>query len=107
MEIETLRQILGRRVREKRQERGFTQEGLANPTSLTRTSITNIERGHQLVSLVALYEISSALGTEVGALIPSHGEVEREHAMMQKLPSTAADKADIANWIDSVTGDVD
>lgn len=76
-------------------------------TSLTRTSITNIERGHQLVSLVALYEISNALDVEVSDLVPSRSEVEREYEMMRKLPHSATDKADIVSWVDSVTGDVD
>ena len=105
MKTEALRRIFGRSLRSKRQGKAITQERLAELTSLTRTSITNIERGHQLVSITALYELADALDVEIDELLPSREEVQRQLEAMSKLPPTAEDKADIADWINSVTAD--
>lgn len=105
MKTEVLKRIVGRSLRDKRKEKAATQERLAELTSLTRTSITNIERGHQLVSLTALYELADALDAEIDELLPSRQEVQRQVEAISKLPAAATDKADIAHWIDSVTAD--
>jgi transcriptional regulator with XRE-family HTH domain len=57
----------------------LTQQGLANLVSLTRTSITNVERGRQKFLLHTLAEIARALGVEPSSLLPSlEAEPERE-----------------------------
>lgn len=107
MKTEILRRLFGRSIRQTREAKGLTQEGLAKLTSLTRTSITNIERGHQLVSISALYELAEALDVEIGELLPTRDDVQRNLEAISRLPSTAEDKADIAHWVDSVTADPD
>lgn len=85
----------------------MTQEHLAEMTSLSRTSITNIERGNQLVSVTSLYELAEALDIEISELLPTCEEVQRNLEAISRLPSDIGEKADIAHWIDSVTADSD
>jgi len=64
---------VGRRIRKERMERGLTQEELGAAVSLTRTSITNIERGRQKVTLQTFANIVGALGLAPTALLPENG----------------------------------
>lgn len=48
----------------------ITQEELARRVGMTRTSITNIERGRQKVQLHTLYDIAAALDTPIQNLLP-------------------------------------
>lgn len=75
--------LVGQAIKEKRELAGLTQEGLAQRVSLTRTSITNIEKGRQRILVHTLFQIAEALLIEPSALLPqSSGE----------KPSTLADK---------------
>lgn len=66
---------LGSQIREARRQSHLTQDELAGVVGLTRTSITNIERGRQPVSVYALVQLSSALGREPGSfLVPDDGK---------------------------------
>lgn len=62
---------LGGQIRKARTAAKVTQEELANTLHLTRTSVTNIERGRQPVMAHVLVQIASALNTTVQDLIPS------------------------------------
>jgi transcriptional regulator with XRE-family HTH domain len=61
---------LGRRVRRAREELGLTQEALASLVSLTRTSITNIEKGRQKILTHTLMDLAIALQTTCASLLP-------------------------------------
>lgn len=61
--------LIGQRIREAREKRGLSQERLANEVALTRTSITNIEKGRQKVLVHTLFLLSEALGVSVVELI--------------------------------------
>ena len=71
-----LYELVGRKVREKRERLEKTQDELARSIDLTRTSITNIERGRQKVPLHHLLRIASALGEELRDLIPTKAELD-------------------------------
>jgi len=60
----------GRRVRLARKKLGITQAELAKRIGLSRTSITNIERGRQKVLLHQIFELAGALGSSIDALLP-------------------------------------
>ena len=65
----------GRNVAQRRKELDVTQEVLAQRLSLSRPSITNIERGEQGVSLYMAIQIARALELEdVNMLIPRMNE---------------------------------
>jgi transcriptional regulator with XRE-family HTH domain len=72
-------QEVGRRIRAVRKQRNLTQEDLGGRVSLTRTSITNIEKGRQKLLLHTLAEIADALEVGASKLIPeSEGQPDQE-----------------------------
>ena len=64
---------IGQRVRWLRQEKGFTQEGLAETTGLHRAHVGAIERGEVDVSVVTLQRIGHGLHMSVAALLKGVG----------------------------------
>ena len=64
---------VGRRIRDARTKRTphLTQEALAGLVSLTRTSITNIEKGRQKVLLHTLADIAAAINVPLASLLPA------------------------------------
>jgi transcriptional regulator with XRE-family HTH domain len=67
----------GRMLSEMRRKKRISQEMLADELGLSRTSITNIEKGRQPVQLYSLYVIARLLGTDVKELLPSAAIFER------------------------------
>lgn len=61
---------LGRRIRTARLHFNLTQEQLADLLSLSRTSITNIEKGKQKILAHTLVELSEKLRVPINKLIP-------------------------------------
>lgn len=61
---------LGARLSRARQAAKITQEDLARAVGLSRTSITNIEKGRQPVQIHVLIRLADALGVSVGDLLP-------------------------------------
>lgn len=62
---------LGRRIATKRRDQNKTQEQLAVAVGLSRTSLTNIERGGQRILAHTVYEIAHELGISLFDLIPA------------------------------------
>lgn len=64
---------VGRRICAARKQRNpsLTQDELARRVGLTRTSITNVEKGRQKCLLHTLADIASALQVEVSSLVPN------------------------------------
>lgn len=56
---------LGKCVKAMRKLRGLTQADLAARANLERTSITNIESGNQVLTVVTINAIAAALGYRV------------------------------------------
>ena len=75
MPIRAVYREFGQRVRRGRNESGLTQDMLAHQIGLSRTSVTNIERGRQAVLLHQVYDIARALDTTVQALLPDEEPV--------------------------------
>jgi transcriptional regulator with XRE-family HTH domain len=61
--------ILTRNLRVLRQERGWSQEVMAERCGLHRTYVGAIERGERNVTLITLQEIAFALGVTAAELI--------------------------------------
>lgn len=61
---------VGRRIAVTRKKREITQAGLAKKISLTRTSITNIEKGRQKILIHTLIEIADILDVKLSDLLP-------------------------------------
>lgn len=60
----------GKHLRKLREERGWTQEDLADKAGMHFTYIGQIERGLRNPSLVNLERLSKALGINAGRLLP-------------------------------------
>lgn len=63
----TTRKQFGKRVRELRKARGYSQEDFADKAGLHRTYIGAIERGEQNVSLDNINKIAKALKIKVAS----------------------------------------
>ncbi len=61
----------GQLLAQVRRKKGKSQEFLADELGLSRTSITNIEKGRQPIQLHGLYRIARLLGVELKELLPS------------------------------------
>lgn len=61
---------LGKRIRELRKLKGFSQEDFAATAHLGRTYYGRVERGEQNISIQNLIQIAFVLHVEVGELIP-------------------------------------
>lgn len=73
-----LYEIVGRRVTEARKAAKLTQEELALSVSLTRTSITNIEKGRQKLLLHTLFDLAHAMQVPVSQLMPNLEPAENQ-----------------------------
>jgi transcriptional regulator with XRE-family HTH domain len=62
------RRAFGRRVRELRQARGYSQEELAERSGLHRTYISSLERGQRNVGLDNVHVLAEALGVPAAGL---------------------------------------
>jgi transcriptional regulator with XRE-family HTH domain len=63
-------QEFGRALATQRRQKGFSQAQFGAKVGLSRTSITNIERGRQPIQLHQLYFFSSVLSVDVSRLLP-------------------------------------
>lgn len=61
----------GQLLAQVRRKKGMSQEFLADELGLSRTSITNIEKGRQPIQLHSLYRIARLLSVELKELLPS------------------------------------
>jgi transcriptional regulator with XRE-family HTH domain len=59
----------GIRMKAIREDRGYSQERLAELARLHRTYIGSVERGERNVSLVNIWRIADALGVKPSALL--------------------------------------
>ena len=70
MNEKSINKAFGTRLREERDRSSLTQEELAKRLGIARTTIANIERGRQSVSIPVLYRLASALGVSPEILLP-------------------------------------
>jgi len=70
VDVENFYREVGHKIKVQREQFGLTQEALASQVSLTRTSITNIEKGRQKFLLHTLIDIATALGVAPASLLP-------------------------------------
>ena len=62
---------VGARIQKLRKEQKMTQDVLASQLSLTRTSITNIEKGRQKILLHTFIDIAHVLRVPLLSLLPT------------------------------------
>lgn len=69
MKIAALQDSLAARIKRARVDANLQQQDLADAVGLTRTSISNIERGKQGLSVDLLYSISRRLNESADVLL--------------------------------------
>jgi transcriptional regulator with XRE-family HTH domain len=70
----------GRILADARNKKKLSQEVLARELGLSRTSVTNIEKGRQPVQLHTLYHISQLLSVDLKDLLPAPQLIQRPEA---------------------------
>ncbi|MER5771605.1 helix-turn-helix domain-containing protein [Streptomyces sp. NPDC001985] len=63
----------GLRVRELREAKGLSQEGLAELVPLHRTYVGSVERGERNIGLVNIHRLARALGVAPSELLAESG----------------------------------
>jgi transcriptional regulator with XRE-family HTH domain len=66
--MEDIRIRFGARVRQLRNDRGWSQEAFADRAGLHRTYIGSIERGEQNISLENIEKLAATLGVSLAEL---------------------------------------
>lgn len=89
----------GVKIANARAEAGVTQDALAEAVGLSRTSITNIEKGRQAVQLHLAVKIAGILGVELPVLMPAL--VLAKPATIRKLEKLQPEKR---RWVERVIG---
>ncbi len=88
------------RLHRERQE-GLTQEMLGHLVGLSRTSITNIEKGRQHVALHQVFDLADALKVQPEALLPRRGQGVTSSWLAEKLPPGT--EKEIAAWAEKLS----
>jgi transcriptional regulator with XRE-family HTH domain len=85
----------GELLAEARRKKSVSQETLADELELSRTSITNIEKGRQPIQLLSLYRIARLLQMDVKELLPSQSVLEAD----QSPPKLSVSKSE---WLQAM-----
>lgn len=65
----SIKKLVGQRIRELRERRGWSQERLAEEANLHRNYIGQIERGEKNMGVENLVRIAKALGVSTSSLL--------------------------------------
>ena len=66
-----MRKLVGRNVKRVRQDKGLTQEELAERSGFSQQYISGLEQGRRNPTVVSLYELATALGVSHMELVRS------------------------------------
>jgi transcriptional regulator with XRE-family HTH domain len=66
-----MRKLVGRNVKRIRQEKGLTQEQLAELSGFSQQDLSGLEQGRRNPTIVSLYELATALGVSHMELVRS------------------------------------
>ncbi len=66
--VPDIKTSFGRCLRRLREERGISQEALANEAGLDRTYVSSVERGRRNISLENIERLANALKVDIQAL---------------------------------------
>lgn len=83
---ERIQRVFGERLKAHRKQRDMGQKALAPRMQLSRTSVSNLERGQHLPSLDEVYRAAHCFGVPVEALLPAVHDIFPDGAI-----HTAAD----------------
>ncbi len=64
----TVKELIGRRIKEARQARGLSQEALSEKVGMSSKYLSSVERGKENPTLDTLIKLANALGVEPSEL---------------------------------------
>jgi len=82
---EELIRDIGRRIATLRQQRGYTQERLAERIGIEPVTLSRLETGHRAVSITSASRMAEALGVGLGDLL----DVQRPLPESEQPPEAA------------------
>jgi len=82
---EELIRDIGRRIATLRQQRGYTQERLAERIGIEPVTLSRLETGHRAVSITSASRMADALGVGLGDLL----DVQRPLPESEQPPEAA------------------
>jgi transcriptional regulator with XRE-family HTH domain len=68
-----MRRLVGRNIARIRNEKGLTQEALAERSGFSQQYLSGLEQGRRNPTIVTIYEIAQALGVDHLALVRPEG----------------------------------
>jgi transcriptional regulator with XRE-family HTH domain len=102
----TLYDIVGDKVREKREANKLSQKELASEIGISRSSVVNIENGRQHTPLHVLWKMSDVFGIHVSELLPSKAELDSKTPSLSEYKDDPELKKVLEEFIESApTGD--
>jgi len=101
--ISKLFQFVGTRIRALRNSKAMRQDFLATRVGLSRTSVTNIEKGRQKILLDQLYAFAQALEVEPTSLLPSMEELMNTGRGASTIQGSSMSEKELT-WVKSVIG---
>lgn len=69
-----MRRLVGRNVARVRQEKGLTQEAVADRSGFSQQYLSSLERGRRNPTVITLYELAQALGVSHVELVTPDDE---------------------------------
>jgi transcriptional regulator with XRE-family HTH domain len=81
----------GKRIRALREDRGYSQEELAEFARLHRTYIGGVERGERNVSLINIWRIADALGVNPSVLFATTADRSAQALDRRQSRASAAE----------------
>lgn len=93
-------ETLGKRIRQARDERNISQGEMARAVGLSRTSITNIEKGRQPIQVHILIKIAETLNVNLSVLLAT----ERPRWGKDKKADLKKRRPVVREWMADIIG---
>lgn len=77
--------IVGRRIKQLREQQGWTQSELAKKAVLSQAAISQFEEGNRLPSMQALEKVAGAFQMSVSSLLKDLSHTDEEKEQLIKL----------------------
>ena len=102
-----MRKLVGRNVKRIRQDRGLTQEELAERSGFSQQYISGLEQGRRNPTIVSIYELATALGVSHTELVRPTEEryrnsLKRRVLLIRSVESSASTLARHDRWRDPI-----
>ena len=99
MDFNFIYKEVGRRLRHARKAAELTQDAVSERVGLSRTSITNIEKGRQRIPLHVFFLLASAVDVSPAALLPERKETHKSDVIDKRLLKKTPLKQDQMDYV--------